>query len=107
MAPGEAAQERAERGRRPHLLAEHVGRGGDPHPLGVVDAVAAREGRVHERHRLEPHVGPARGVAEVHELVEQLPQPEVLGQRRRGDHPGVGHGVVVIELHRHTVEAVA
>jgi hypothetical protein len=42
----------------------------------------------------------------VHVLVEELSQPEMIGQRRRLDQPGIGDGMVVVEGHRNPVRAV-
>ncbi len=107
MPPGETAQERAQRGGRPDRVAEHLGSRRHAHPVRVVDAVPAGQRRVDQRHRFEADVGVARRVAEVDAIVEQLAQPEMLSQGGRGDQPGVGHGVVVVEGHRHPVEGVA
>jgi hypothetical protein len=42
----------------------------------------------------------------VHVLVEELAQPEMIGQRRRLDQSGIGDDVVVVEGHRNPVRAV-
>src|SRR5580700_2043689 len=60
-----------------------------------------------ERHGLVSHMGPARRLPEVHVLVEQLQQTQVLGQRGRQHKPGVGHEMVVVEGHLMPVKAVA
>jgi NADPH-dependent glutamate synthase beta subunit-like oxidoreductase len=52
-------------------------------------------------------MGPARSIPEVHVLVEQLHQTQVLGQRGWQHEPGVGHQMVVVEGHLTPVEAVA
>ena len=54
-----------------------------------------------------PDIGPARRIPEVHVLVEQLQQTQVLGQRGRQHEPGVGHEMVVVEDHLAPVQAVA
>ena len=61
----EATQERAQRRGGPHPMAEHRSGVGQAHPLGVVDAVPARQGRVDQGHGLYAHVRPARGVAQI------------------------------------------
>ena len=84
MAPGEAAQEtsRASTAPAPRGRAR----------LGVAPArrasassiaVTAGQRRMDQGHGLVSHVGPARCIPEVHMLVEQLQQTEVLGQRGR------------------------
>jgi len=49
-------------------------------------------------HGLEPDVGVSWLWKKVQLLVEELAQAEMIGQRRRLDQPGVGDGVVVVEL---------
>jgi hypothetical protein len=75
--------------------------------IGVVDRVAASEGGVNQRHRLGPDVGATPSIAEVDEGVQQLPQAEVGGQRRRKDQAGVGDQLLVIEGDRDPVQGVA
>src|SRR5665811_1510345 len=58
-------------------------------------------------HGLMSHMGSAWRIPEVHMLVEQLQQTQVLGQRGRQHEPGVGHEMVVVEGHLTPVEAVA
>ena len=81
-------------------------RGGHPHPVRVLDAVAIGQSRVDQGHRLEPDVGVPWPSTKVHVLVEELAQAEMIGQRRRLDQPRVGDGVVVIEGHQNPVRAV-
>jgi len=80
--------------------------GSRPQRIGVVDAVAAGQCRVDQRHGLVAHVGVPGSVSQIDVVVEQLPQAEVLGQRGRQDEPGVGHQSLVVEGHRDGVEAV-
>jgi hypothetical protein len=107
MAPGEAAQERPERRRCQHDVAEHRLRVARPQGIGVVDRVATGQGRVDKGHGLVPYMGPPRSIAEVDVLVEQLQQTQVLGQRGRQHEPGVGHQMIVVEGHLTAVQAVA
>jgi hypothetical protein len=87
-------------------MAEHRFGGRHPHPIRVVDAIPAGQGRLDQGHSLEAHIGPARRVAQVDELVEQLAQAQMLGQGGRGDQPGVGHRMIVVEGHADGVETV-
>jgi site-specific DNA recombinase len=103
---GERSQECPERGRRPHAVAQYLGRGGHPHSVRVLYAVATGQSRVDQSHRLEPGVGVPGPNTKLHVLVEELSQPEMFGQRRRLDQPGVGDGMVVVEGHRNRLEAV-
>ncbi len=57
MAPGEAAQERAQRRWRQHRVAEHRGGVAGPQRVGVTDAISVTQRRVDQRHRLVPDVG--------------------------------------------------
>ena len=54
---------------------------------------------------LWPDVGASRRIAEVDVLVEELPQSQVLGQRRRQHQAGVGHQMLVVEGHLKPVES--
>ena len=55
---------------------------------------------------LWPTLARPGGVAQIDVVVEQLSQTQMLGQRGRGDQPGVGHQLPVIEGHRDPVQAV-
>ena len=59
-----------------------------------------------DRHGLVAHIRPARRVAQINPLVDQLPQSQMLGQARRGDQPGVGHQPLVVEGHLDAVQTV-
>ena len=83
MAPGEAAQERPQRGRRRHRVAEHRLGGPGPQRIGVVDGVAPREGGVDEGHGLVAYVGVAERITEVDMFFEQFGQAEMPGQGGR------------------------
>ncbi len=63
VTPGERAQEGAEGGGRPQLMAEDRLRAARPQRVSVVDALTARQRRVDERHRLVAGVGVARRLA--------------------------------------------
>jgi hypothetical protein len=106
MTPSETAQERADGRRRRNPESQHRLSGARPQTVAVVDAVAAGQRRVDHRHGLLAHIGPTRGVTQVDLAVEQLPQPQVLGQRGRQNHPGVGHRVLVVEGHANGVQAM-
>jgi len=54
----------------------------------------------------QPDVGPTRGIAEVHVGVDELPQPEVLGQHHRQQQTAIGHRPVVVEDHLGAVQGV-
>ena len=68
-------------GWRLDYAAESVSRPAGAQRIGVVDAVAARQRRRHQRHNLVARVGSARGIAQVEALLDQLGQTQVLGQR--------------------------
>jgi hypothetical protein len=63
----------------------------------VVDRVATREGREHERQELVADVRPPGRPAEIKVGLDELAQPEVLGQRGRQQQPRVGHQAIVVE----------
>jgi hypothetical protein len=105
-APGERARERAQRRRRGNPVAEQLAGGSGPQPVGIVDPLAAGQGRVDQRHGLVAGVGGARRAAQIDVLVDQLPEHEPLGQGGGQDEAGVGDRVVVIEADRDRVRAV-
>ncbi len=107
VAPAEGTQERAERRGGEHRVAQHRRGGTRAQHIGVIDAVAAGQRRVDEGHRLVADIGASRCIAEIDVLVEELTQPEVLGQCRRQHQAGVGHQTLVVEGHVETVETVA
>ncbi len=102
--PGEPPQERAQRGRCHHPVAEDRLSRPRPQDVTAVDAVGPREHPVDDRHRLDPRVGVTSHVTEVDRLIQQLLEPQLLGQGRRGDQPGVGHQSPVIEGHLDSAE---
>jgi hypothetical protein len=106
VAEGEAAQEGAQRGRRRKLVAQHpVGCSGSEH-VCVVDAVSAGQHGVDHGHGLAAHVGSARRIAEIQVALDQLLQPQMLGQGSGEQEPGIGDGVGVIEGDPQTVQSV-
>ncbi|MDQ2729874.1 MAG: recombinase family protein [Actinomycetota bacterium] len=103
---GETPQKHTDRRARPDTMAEHLGGRPGPQQVAVVDRVATGEHRVDHRHRLVPHIGPARGGAQIDMGVEQFAQAEVFGQGGGQDQPGVSHQVLIIEDHPSPVQAV-
>ena len=90
MAPPEAAQERPQGGGRFDHAPQH--RGGPPRTqrIGVVNAVAARQRRGHQRQHLVSRVRPPRRIPEVKVTVNEFTQAHVLGQGGRKKQPGIG-----------------
>ena len=105
-APGEAAQERAQGGRRLDPEAQHPARATGPQRIGIIDDVAARERRQHQRQELVADVGPAHCRPQVEVLIDQLPEAQMLCQGGRQQEPGSGHQAVVVEGRVEPVEAV-
>jgi hypothetical protein len=105
-APGERAQEGAQRGRRGDPVAKHLAGGSGPQPVGTLDPLPTGQGRVDQRHRLVAGVGGARRTTQIDMLVDQLPEHEPLGQGGGQDETGVGDPVVVVEADLDRVGAV-
>ena len=97
VAPAEAAQERAQGGRRLDRATQHARRPAGAQRIGVVDAVTARERRGDEGQQLVAGVRPARRVTEVDAAVGELLQTEMLGERGREQQARVVHEAVVVE----------
>ena len=97
MAPAEAAQEGPQSGRRLDHAAQH--RGGPPRTqrIGVVNAIAARQRRGHQRQHLVSRVRPPRRIPEVKVTVNEFTQAHVLGQGGRKKQPGIVDQAVVVE----------
>ena len=97
MAPPEAAQERPQGGGRFDHAPQH--RGGPPRTqhIGVVNAVAARQRRGHQRQHLVSRVGPPRRIPEVEVTVNEFTQAHVLGQSGRKEQPSMVDQAVVVE----------
>ncbi len=97
MAPAEAAQESAQGGWRFDHAPQH--RVGPPRTqrIGVVDAVAARQRRGHQRQHLVSRVRPPRRIPEVEVTVNEFTQAHALGQGGRQEQPGIVDQAVVVE----------
>jgi hypothetical protein len=106
VAPAEAAQERAEGGRRLDRVTEDPRRPAGPQGVGVVDAVTAGERRGDERKQLVADVRPTDHLPEVQVRLDELAQAEMGGERGRQEEPGVGHQAIVVEGRIQPVEAV-
>ena len=83
-------------GRLDHT-AESAGCPAGAQRIGIVDAVAARQRRCHQRHHLVAGVGSAWGPAQVQVPVNQLGQTQVQGQGGGKDQPGNVDQAVVVE----------
>ena len=83
MSPRKGPQERAQRRRGQHPMAQHRFRLTRTERVGVVDAVAARERGVDQRHCLVPDIRSAGRIAQIDRVVDQLPELELLRQRGR------------------------
>ena len=101
VAEGERSQPRADCRRRHHVMAQHALGRARPQDVGVVDAVRARDLGVDHRQQLA-----ARPVADADQLVRELLDAQVLGQRRRQNQPRVGHRVVVVDPDLNPVQPV-
>ena len=97
VAPPEAAQERPQGGRRLDYAAQGLGGSSGAQHVGVVNAVAARQGRGHQGQHLVARVRPPRRIAQVQVMVNQFTQTQVLGQRDRKEQPSIGHQAAVVE----------
>ena len=107
MAPAKAAQEDAQGGWRLDYAAESAGRPASAQRIGVVDAVAASQRGSDQRHYLVAGVGPARRIAQVQALLDQLGKAEVQGQGGWKEQAGVRHQAVVVEGDLDAVGVVA
>ena len=99
MAPPEAAQERPQGGGR---LDDHAPQNTEECPprtqrIGIVNAVAARQRRGHQRQHLVSRVRPPRRAAQVEVAVNEFTQAHVLGQGGRKKQPGIVDQAVVVE----------
>ena len=97
MSPSETAQEGPQRGRRLDHTAQNPGRPAGARRVGIVDAVTASHRRGHQGHHLVARVRPARGIAQVEALLDELGQAQVQGQGGWQDQPGIGHQTVVVK----------
>ena len=103
MAPPEAAQERPQGGGRFDHAPQH--RGGPPRTqrIGVVNAVAARQRRGHQRQHLVSRVRPPRRMPEVEVTVNEFTQAHALGQGGRKEQPSIVDQAVVVEGYLYAV----
>jgi hypothetical protein len=106
VAPAEAAQEGAQRGRGLDDEPENLLRAAGAQGGRVVDAVTARERGEDQGQELVADVRPARRLAEVEVLPHELLQAEMLGQGGRQQEPGIGHELRPVERRVDPVEAV-
>ena len=106
MTEGERPQERAHRRRRHGPVRKDLRRRSRPEHVDVGDEVPAGGHRGHQGQQLAARSEPARPIAQVDRFICKGLELEVLGQRRGQHQPGVGHRVLVIECHRHTVKTV-
>ena len=86
---------------------ENTGRPTGAQRIGVVDAIAASQGRGDQGHHLVAGVGPARRAAEIEVMVNEFPQAQVLGESGRQEQAGIGHQTVVVKDDANTVGVVA
>ena len=107
VAPAKAAQEGAQGGGRLDQTAQGAGCPAGAQRIGVVDAVAARQRRCHQRHHLVTGVGSAWGPAQVQAPVNQLGKAEVQGQGGGKEQAGIVDQAVVVEGDVDAVEVVA
>ena len=97
MAPPEAAQKGAQGGWRLDGAAQSADGSPSAQHVGVVNAVAPSQRRRNQGHQLVARVRPARGIAQVEALVNQLGQAQVAGQGGGKDQSSIGHQAVVIK----------
>ena len=107
VAPPEAAQEGTESGGRFDHAPQH--RGGPPRTqrIGVVNAVAARQRRGHQRQQLVSRVRPPRRIPEVEVMVNEFTQAHALGEGGRKEQPSIVDQAVVVEGDLDAVGVVA
>ena len=79
-----------------HPSTEEVRPAGAQH-IGVVNAVAARQRRGHQRHHLVSRVRPPRRIPEVEVTVNEFTQAHVLGQGGRKEQPSIVDQAVVVK----------
>ncbi len=107
MAPPETAQEGAQGGGRLDRAAQGAGCPPGAQHIGVVNTVAASQRRRNQGHHLVARVGPARRIAQVEALLDELGQAEAQGEGGRKDQPGIGHQAVIVEGDTDAVGVVA
>ena len=107
MAPPETAQEGAQGGGRLDRAAQGAGCPPGAQHIGVVNTIAASQRRRNQGHHLVARVGPARRIAQVEALLDELGQAEAQGEGGRKDQPGIGHQAVIVEGDTDAVGVVA
>ena len=107
MTPTEAAQKGPQGGRRLDHAADGPGRTAGAQHVGVVDAVAAGQGRGHQGQQLVSRVRTTRRSSQINVVVDELTQTQVLGQGDRQKQSGVGHQTVIVEGDVDAVRVVA
>jgi hypothetical protein len=87
-------------------MAQHRRGGPAAQHVGVVDAVATGQQRVHQRQDLAAGPVVTWPVAQVDQLVDDRLHAKPLGQRGRQQQPGVGDRMIVIDGDHEPIEAV-
>ena len=87
-------------------MAEHLTGGAAKQPVGVVDAVHARQHRVGQGQQASGQVGGAGPIAQVDQRIGGLLDAQPLGQRGGQQQARIGHGVGVVEADIELVEGV-
>src|ERR1035437_8886143 len=96
---GEAPEERSQRGRRHHLVAQDPLRRTRPQHNAVVDALGAGDNGMNQREDLAPGNSVSWNVTEVDHLIGQVEGPEPVRQRGDQGQPRTGHRPVIVEGH--------
>ena len=100
----ERPQERPQRRRGHHTVAEHRRcRAGAQH-VGVIDVRPARKDRMDQRQHLPAWLGATDPADQTNRVIDQRPQVEPVSECRRHDQPGVGDQTVVVEDDLDTVQ---
>ena len=95
---GSCARKVAQGGWRLDPAVENTGRPPGAQRIGVVDAIAARQGRGNQGQHLVAGVGPARRATEIEVMVYEFPQAQVWsGEGGRKEQTGIGHQSAVVE----------
>ena len=76
---------------------EHPGGPLGAQHIGVVNAVAPSQRRRNQGHHLVAGVRPARGIAQVEALLDELGQAQVQGQSGGKEQSGISHQTAVVE----------
>jgi hypothetical protein len=87
-------------------VAQHLIPPSSSERISIVDAVAPHKRRRHQRHSLASNVGAAMMPAQVHLLVEELLQAQMLAQGRRQEQARIGGQAVVVKGHVQAVQTM-